>query len=81
MKKPKQYPRRWDLQHKPSGKWQSVLVQRRDPKDRDARRNAKTLPDLSPTELYEVIDEGYHYFWNRRGRVPPQTTVIRWAKA
>ena len=81
MKKQKSYPRNWALEHKPSNKWQSVLVQRRDPKCRDAKRNAKALPDLSPTELYEVIDEGYHYFWNRRGRIPPNYNAIRWAKA
>ena len=81
MKKQRQYPRNWALEHKPSNKWQSVLVQRRDPKCRDAKRNAKRLPDVSPTELYAIIDEGYHYFWNRRGRIPPNYNAIRWAKA
>ena len=80
MKKQRQYPRNWALEHKPSNKWQSVLVQRRDPKCRDAKRNAKRLPDVSPTELYAIIDEGYHYFWNKRGRVPPQYNAIKWAK-
>ena len=81
MKKQKRYPRNWALEHKPSNKWQSVLVQRRDPKCRDAKRKAKRLPDVSPTELYAIIDEGYHYFWNKRGRVPPQYNALRWAKA
>ena len=81
MKKQRQYPRNWALDHKPSTKWQSVLVQRRDPNCRDAKRKAKRLPDVSPTELYAIIDEGYHYFWNKRGRVPPQYNAIRWAKA
>ena len=81
MKKQKRYPRNWALEHKPSNKWQSVLVQRRDPNCRDAKRKAKRLPDVSPTELYAIIDEGYHYFWNKRGRVPPNYNAIRWAKA
>lgn len=81
MKKQRSYPRNWALEHRPSNKWQQVLVKRTDKKDRDVKRNTKTLPDLSPTELYEVIDEGYHYFWNRRGRVPPNSSLIRWAKA
>jgi len=81
VKKQRQYPRNWNLEHKPSTKWQSVLVQRRDPNCRDAKRKAKRLPDVSPTELYAIIDEGYHYFWNKRGRVPPQYNAIRWAKA
>ncbi len=28
-----------------------------------------------------AIDEGYHYFWNKRGRIPPNYHAIRWAKA
>ena len=71
MKKQRQYPRNWQFEHRPSTKWQSVLVKRTDNKDRDVRRNAKHLPDLSSTELYEVIDEGFHHFWNKRGGVPP----------
>ena len=81
MKKQKRYPRNWNLEHKPSNKWQQVLVKRTDKNDRDVKRNAKRLADLSPTELYAVIDEGYHYFWNRRGRIPPNYNAIRWAKA
>ena len=81
MKKQRQYPRNWNLEHKPSTKWQSVLVRRRDPHCRDAKRKAKRLPDVSPTELYAIIDEGYHYFWNKRGRIPPNYNAIRWAKA
>lgn len=81
MKKQKRYPRNWALEHKPSNKWQQVLVKRTDKNDRDVRRNAKRLPDVSPTELYAIIDEGYHYFWNKRGRIPPNYNAIRWAKA
>ena len=73
--------RNWDYQHKPSTKWQQANVIRRDPTCRDAKKKAKSLPDLSPTELYEVIDEGYHYFWNRRGRIPPSYSAIKYAKA
>ena len=80
MKKQKQYPRNWALEHKPSNKWQQVLVKRADPNCRDQKRKAKILPDLSPTELYEVIDEGFHYFWNRRGGVPPMISYINLPK-
>jgi hypothetical protein len=81
MNPQKQYPRNWELEHKPSSKWQTALVTRKDPNCRDTKKKAKSLPDLSPTELYEVIDEGYHYFWNRRGRIPPNYSAVRWAKA
>lgn len=80
MKKQKQYPRNWEFAHKPSNKWQQVLVQRKDKKDRDVKRNTKTLPDLSPTELYEVIDEGFHHFWSKRGGVPPMISYINLPK-
>ena len=81
MKKQKSYPRNWAMEHRPSNKWQQVLVARKDKNDRNVKRNAKSLPDLSQTELYEAIDEGYHYFWNKRGRIPPNYNAIRWAKA
>ena len=81
MKKQRKYPRNWAMEHKPSNKWQQVLVKRKDPACREQKRKAKTLPDLSPTELCDVIDEGYHYFWNKRGRIPPNYNAIRWAKA
>jgi hypothetical protein len=70
--------RNWNYQHRPATKWQQANVLRKDPTCRILARNRKKLEDLPPKELCEVIDEGYRYFWSRRDRVPPDTSLRRW---